>query len=127
MNKCAFKKLSHLLQSTRKKKKETKKQLPFCKEHKGKCICVGGYSKLFYLVKNDLKEVSGEIPYRLSSAEWSALKALSLTHTQSICVTNTIKDTIKDKEDTDLERIVCGVGGRKGRGENDEILCQLNK
>lgn len=47
-------------------------------------MCVGGYRKLFYPVKYYLKEVSGEPPYRLSSAEWSALKvlsfSLSLTH-----------------------------------------------
>lgn len=86
---------------------------------------VGEYRKLFYPVKNYLKEVRGETPYHLSSAEWSALKVLSLTHTdtQSICVTN----IIKDKEATNLERSVCDVGGRKGRGGNDEIPCQLKK
>lgn len=88
-------------------------------------MCVGGYRKLFYLVKNYLKGVSGETTYHLSSAEWSALKVLSHTHrpTQSVCVTN----IIKDKEATNLERSVCDVGGRKGRGGNDEILCPLKK
>lgn len=51
---------SSLAKHRKKKSKKQKKQLPLCTENTGKCMCVGGYRKLFYPVKNYLKEVSGE-------------------------------------------------------------------